>query len=269
MNKKIFGIVLALLLLFIPQTVFAGFATCVMVSDDTDIYIDLTESDILEIKIYNPSGEREYSYALDKEEVDEIMQYLRSNTQEELEYTEDIDIINTFFEQVDDIGYLFLDATGEEVLLYYSYDRMLLSDEELDNGFLTQFIEKKMYEEQYGPIEEPPVIIQDSEDSVQAELDEMSQLFEDTKEFLPEIARTVFSMLASMCIVPLVMFIVFIRILKIAAKRSNGFDTNTRKNNSFDGQRRYTKTDNRKYQNSNRKRDPWSTDNNDDDPFSV
>jgi len=273
MNKKIFGIILVLLLLFIPQTVFADFATCVMITDNTDIYIDLTESNMLEIRIYDPSGEREYAYALEEDEEKDILKYLQSNV-EENEYAADLDIINTFFQEVNDTGYIFMYVTDDEIGTYYSYDRLLLSDEELDNGYLTQFIEKKMTEEKYGHQEEEPIITGDYVNSIDKELEEMTDIYESTKDFLPEIGMTVISMLASMCITPVVMIIIFINILKIIAKRTKGLDDRAQnlKNNTINTRRDINgnKPNIKRYQNtSKRKRDPWSNNNDDDNPFVV
>ena len=290
MHKKIFGIFLAILLLLIPQTVFAeSFANCVIAGEEMDIYIDLTESHELYLTMTNGINTKDYKFDLSEEDASQIIEYLKTGVKDE-ELTNDENSVDAFYNSNSYLGYLLIYLEGDSAGIAYSTSRPLYTEDELDKGILTTIIERELAEqeglEESSPI--PDTYNPETEDMTTTNEEDIQAIKDELSIILPELGTTLVTMLITSCLVPIFIFIFFIKILKALAKKSTkntGYNYTTRNKTYKNMDEQFfddlvdeynrssqNKSDRKKTMNnqtSKRKSDPWSIDRNDDDPFSL
>lgn len=293
MKQKIFGILLVFCMLLTPSSVFAetnSFAAVAMNMDEYQVYIDI-DGDLnqLWIEISTDEEYNDETYELTDNEINAIIKTLISKIQPEDE-NQPSSIATDFFNDMPTPGYVFSYYLNGEAGLVGSYDHSLFTIEELESSIIAEIIEAKEggYDSpvengdyiEDNPISEPLT----PEDEyytpgaiVEEEINEITDLLKVVEEELPGMLGMFITMMLTSCFMPIFIFIVFIKILKAAARnskntniKSNSLDRNinTRREIPKSSDRR-NDTVNRSRGESKRKRDPWSIDKNDDDPFSV
>ena len=288
MSKKILGLMVALILLFVPQTVFANSLECMMSDKKDFIFISVTEENELYIGLENEVDYKDYNFEITDEEKEDIINYLTAQIPFD-DATFDFEKFNHLINNMPETGYVLASFSDNEQLLAYSETAMLLSEYELEKGFLTQFISAKINGTE-PPKYETEEIIEKEEynatdnlvDDLNSETEDLNVFIEEVKNYLPELGMTLVTMLATSCLVPFFIFIFFIKILKALAKRSTNI-----KNTKYNSPKEKTyknmddeffdelvkNSDNpdyapKHYRKKNKKNTPWS-DNDDDNPFII
>lgn len=293
MKQKILGIFLILCMLLVPNTTYAAndnFAVVAMIMDEMQIYIEIDGSiNEMWVELSNENDYEETTYEITDREVDAIIKTLMSQIPLGDE-NQPTSIATDFFTDRPDPGYVLSYYMNGESDIAGSYEHSLFTIEELEESIITEIINAKIggYEspvesEEYvedNTISEP--LTPDDEyytpgTIIEEEIDEISDLFKILEEEMPGMIGMFISMMLTSCFIPIFIFIVFIKILKTVAKnnkntniKSNSLDRNinTRREIPKSSDKR-NNTVNRSRGESKRKRDPWSIDENDDDPFSV